>query len=245
METRTCRVCEIKKPKSEYAPSVWEHGKRLCRNCGQIQNKKYFHSEKGRESMNKYRRSDKAKKLGKEYRQKRKNMWREWFINNGYGVCSKCGYNEYFEAIEFHHRDPSTKKIYVCEWVQKRGCTTKNQQIIKQEIDKCDVLCANCHRKTHKNKKEEKIIITRQKWITWFKDNGYNKCSRCGYDKCFDVIEFHHEEEKFFTVAQFTGRRVCSPKNQRLLEPELKKCIVLCANCHREEHYKMGITDVK
>jgi len=87
--------------------------------------------------------------------------------------------------------------------------------------------------------------IKKENWEKWLKDNGYNKCSRCGYDKCFDAIEFHHEEEKFFTVAQFTVRRVCSPKNQRLLGPELKKCIVLCANCHREEHYKMRITDVK
>lgn len=58
------------------------------------------------------------------------------------------------------------------------------------------------------------------------------KCSKCGYDKCYDAFDFHHvsSDEKSFNLNKF-GRTSWS-----MLEKELKKCVLLCANCHREEH---------
>jgi predicted HNH restriction endonuclease len=59
------------------------------------------------------------------------------------GKCKECGYNKYLGALEFHHLDPSTKeanwnKIRLWEWSK-----------IKNELDKCVLLCANCHREAH------------------------------------------------------------------------------------------------
>ena len=58
------------------------------------------------------------------------------------------------------------------------------------------------------------------------------KCSKCGYDKCIGALEFHHLDpsEK---EAHWTKMRLWS--ESRLLK-ELDKCILLCANCHREIH---------
>lgn len=57
------------------------------------------------------------------------------------------------------------------------------------------------------------------------------KCQRCGYSKYPEVLEFHHlnPEEKEFDLA----------RNLRCLEilrKEIKKCLLLCPNCHREVH---------
>lgn len=60
------------------------------------------------------------------------------------GKCIRCGYNKYTEVLEFHHRDPSKKDFGISE----RG-VTRSWNDIKSELDKCDLLCANCHREVH------------------------------------------------------------------------------------------------
>ncbi len=57
------------------------------------------------------------------------------------------------------------------------------------------------------------------------------KCIKCGYDKCAGVLEFHHLDPK--TKSFNIGKAGNSMSLFRLLE-EIKKCILLCANCHRE-----------
>ena len=54
--------------------------------------------------------------------------------------CSKCGYNDHPAALDFNHRDPATKFKGPAEMSTYKGSR------IQAEIDKCDVLCANCHR---------------------------------------------------------------------------------------------------
>lgn len=60
-------------------------------------------------------------------------------------------------------------------------------------------------------------------------------CSICKYDKCIDALEFHHSnpKEKDKNVCRMLG----SEWNEKL-EIEIKKCKLLCANCHREYHWK-------
>ena len=62
------------------------------------------------------------------------------------------------------------------------------------------------------------------------------KCSKCGYDKCKAALDVHHLEsaEKDFVVSARW-----SISDAKFAE-EAKKCIVLCANCHRELHFNEG-----
>ena len=60
------------------------------------------------------------------------------------GKCIKCGYDKYPEVLEFHHRDPSKKDFNVSSKGHSRSWDR-----VKSEIEKCDLLCANCHRETH------------------------------------------------------------------------------------------------
>lgn len=58
--------------------------------------------------------------------------------------CQVCGYNRCIQALEFHHLDPTKK-----DFTTSGG--TKSFQNIKSELDKCVLLCANCHREVHNN----------------------------------------------------------------------------------------------
>ena len=64
------------------------------------------------------------------------------------------------------------------------------------------------------------------------------KCCICNYTKCFDALELHHlnPAEKEFS---FGGVRA-NPKSWNIVVEELRKCIMLCSNCHKEIHN--GIT---
>ena len=64
------------------------------------------------------------------------------------GKCMRCGYSKYPEVLEFHHRYPSQKDFNV----SKKGLT-RSWERTKKEIEKCDLLCANCHREMHVEQK--------------------------------------------------------------------------------------------
>src|SRR5688572_23204281 len=58
------------------------------------------------------------------------------------GKCSVCGYNRYQGALEFHHLDPSKKDFGF-------GSSVVGWLKMKEELDKCILVCANCHREIH------------------------------------------------------------------------------------------------
>jgi len=66
------------------------------------------------------------------------------------------------------------------------------------------------------------------------------KCVKCGYDKCIEALEFHHLNPEA-KEKRDNGRGIDRRKSFEKQKPELDKCILLCANCHREEHYGQNI----
>ncbi len=58
--------------------------------------------------------------------------------------CLACGYKKSSRALQFHHRNPAEKSFTVSIYQVKRSW-----KIVKAEIRKCDVLCANCHFELH------------------------------------------------------------------------------------------------
>lgn len=65
-------------------------------------------------------------------------------VNYKGGCCERCGYNRYQGALEFHHQDPKEKDFAISN-ATSRKLTDK----IKKELDKCILVCANCHREIH------------------------------------------------------------------------------------------------
>jgi hypothetical protein len=59
------------------------------------------------------------------------------------GACQRCGLKtESVEVYDFHHKDPKQKEIAI-------GRNTKSFKALKPELEKCELLCANCHRIEH------------------------------------------------------------------------------------------------
>jgi hypothetical protein len=68
------------------------------------------------------------------------------------GKCRHCGYSENQAALEFHHRDPNEKEFTIGH------VANKSWEFIKKELDKCDLLCSNCHRIEHSTKDDEAFL---------------------------------------------------------------------------------------
>lgn len=81
-------------------------------------------------------------------------------------------------------------------------------------------------------------------WIEFINNIGYGKCSICGYNKCFDAIDFHHIDprRKEVEIGQVIKGSFIAPKIFIFLE-EIDKCLAVCANCHREIHNKQKEND--
>lgn len=60
------------------------------------------------------------------------------------GKCLICGYNKSVRALQFHHINPKEKDFGI-------SGTTKSFEKLKPELDKCVLLCANCHAEVHDN----------------------------------------------------------------------------------------------
>lgn len=62
-------------------------------------------------------------------------------------------------------------------------------------------------------------------------------CVSCGYSRCHSALELHHLDP---TAKEFTfGSIRANPKSWSSLVEELRKCVLLCSNCHREVHAGM------
>lgn len=59
------------------------------------------------------------------------------------GKCAACGGQFPHFVYDLHHRDPSTKEVNMTDLQDKRW------ERIVREVEKCDLLCANCHRIAH------------------------------------------------------------------------------------------------
>ncbi len=87
--------------------------------------------------------------------------------------------------------------------------------------------CKFCYYKT-----KEKLKSKYQGWVTDYKKR--NSCYYCGIED-YRVLEFHHIQKKDFNIS--TALHYSHLSLSRIKE-EVKKCIVVCANCHRIIHCK-------
>lgn len=71
--------------------------------------------------------------------------------------CVDCGETDPV-VLDFDHRNPEEKTSAVSRIVSDRGALSR----LEEEISKCDVRCANCHRKRHIREDEKQGYITKQ-----------------------------------------------------------------------------------
>lgn len=113
----------------------------------------------------------------------------------------------------------------------------------KTAKDGYGVYCKSCKKDIRRKsyiKNKESIISKQlhkrrasQDWVRQFKD----KCLYCG-ETHPAVLDFHHLQDKEHAIGSLTNRNNLTDKIKKLIKEEIKKCIVLCSNCHRKLHWE-------
>ena len=78
-------------------------------------------------------------------RLKRRDEKKQQCVDYKGGECVVCGFNKFLAALEFHHLDPKIKD----QNMAKQSARNLPFEKMKKELDKCVLLCANCHRGVH------------------------------------------------------------------------------------------------
>ena len=124
-----CRNCRIDKEDKEYY--VRYNGKldRMCKCCHREYRKEHYKNNKKAYKKKAKKNRELSTKKYREY------VW-DHLKNN---PCVDCGESNIL-VLDFDHRDRSEKKHNISHLWDRGG------KVLRDEIDKCDVRCANCHR---------------------------------------------------------------------------------------------------
>ena len=87
--------------------------------------------------------ADRAEYLKKAVAARRKKI-RDMALEYKGGKCVLCGYKKSKRALSFHHLDPKKKDF----GLSNRGIT-RSWGKTQKELDKCILICANCHMEVH------------------------------------------------------------------------------------------------
>jgi hypothetical protein len=107
-----------------------------CKICGETNSDLFYHHKDGRV---RYR----CKKCDNKETIKRFRSYKKSAVEYKGGKCSRCGYNKCLGSLDFHHSDPNQKDP---DWKKMRNWSLDK---IKAELDKCELVCRNCHGEIH------------------------------------------------------------------------------------------------
>ena len=79
------------------------------------------------------------------YLNRKRREKKQYLVSLKGGKCERCGYDKCLAALSFHHRDPSKKVIDL----STRTIQSRKMEVLLTELEKCDLLCANCHMEVH------------------------------------------------------------------------------------------------
>lgn len=81
-----------------------------------------------------------------EYQKAKKRAIKHQLIVYKGGKCERCGYNKCEGALQFHHKDPNEKEFTISQINLNQ---IVDMEALYHEVDKCELLCANCHAEEH------------------------------------------------------------------------------------------------
>jgi 5-methylcytosine-specific restriction endonuclease McrA len=117
-----------------------EYGEyRYCPSCKTMCEIDDFYQRRGVKNSSTY-----CKKCTKIQTLNRMRKLKNKMVEYKGGECVRCGYSKYYGALEFHHIDPNEKDFTPSELKKY-----KFDEYVKKELDKCMLVCSNCHREIH------------------------------------------------------------------------------------------------
>jgi len=149
--------------------------------------------------------------------------------------CSKSNISYYCKSYSLEKKEKRIKT----KTVRCAICDGEFEVSVNSQKICCSVECKKQYKiNYHKNRNYEYDKVV--KWRIDKKNKAIEykggKCIRCGYNKCSTALEFHHLEpnKKDYSISRNINHSFDKIKK------ELDKCILVCANCHREIHEEMG-----
>lgn len=112
---------------------------KVCPKCKEEKDLSEFYGQKDRKKGTSY-----CKKCKNKYDTERWIQRKLDAVQLKGGCCQSCGYDKYYGALHFHHLNPNEKDA---DWTKLRR---RSWHKVVEELDKCVLLCANCHAETHR-----------------------------------------------------------------------------------------------
>ncbi|HSD96539.1 MAG TPA: hypothetical protein VLB06_05275 [Sulfuricaulis sp.] len=114
-----------------------------------------------------------------------------------------------------------------------KKCTTCHKPLRGRQRRFCSRQCKNADTNNKHQSYQAQQLRGRERKLELIRLKGA-KCEYCGYSKNYAALEFHHPNphEKDFQL----DIRTLSNRRWDAVIVEAKKCLLLCSNCHAEEH---------
>ncbi|NBP04146.1 MAG: hypothetical protein EBU90_29440 [Proteobacteria bacterium] len=134
--TKKCSVCQVEKNESCFAFKNKKLGilQSRCKECQAEYHRKHYVDNKNYYGNKRKINNRKYRTMGRKFIDQYKANSSCYFCKENTPVC-----------LDFHHLDPNVKDSNIS---QMKG-HARNIDTIKKEIEKCIVVCSNCHRKLH------------------------------------------------------------------------------------------------
>jgi len=137
-------------------------------------------------------------------------------------------------------RDKEKKREYDRKYREKNKERLNEQRKIYYQENKEKIAAKN---KRYRERNKEKVAEGKRKqyreyrmqWVAYLGRLVALECNSCGYNKTFAALDFHHTRDKVFHITSMMMKAL-TKQNKETMKKEVEKCIVLCANCHRELH---------
>jgi hypothetical protein len=169
-------------------------------------------------------------------------------LKNAYEELGRSPTIEDYRNLDLSPSSPSTIVEKFGSWNEAKKeaglrCHEQNNQIgvkpkeVELPDDKSWENISSYQRYYYKNREKEKERTSQrtEKLKKWYREYKQNfACEYCGEDHPA-CIDFHHTGEKEISVSNLVTRKNTSKKR---IKNEIRKCKVLCANCHRKLHYE-------
>lgn len=125
------------------------------------------------------------------------------------GKCQRCGWTGDYAAYEFHHLDPSKKEFTIGR------ISNKKWEVVRDELDKCELLCSICHRIEHSERDDPRLLEWAKNQIRpyHFTDNYERSKQQLGTGVCLFCREnFDKKEpEQLYCNLRCFGKSKKSP----------------------------------
>lgn len=206
-----CVVCKSNKIATDYYLMDLKSGRQICLQCKQ-ELKKHFKIDRIRRNIIKSIIQDKKQ-----------------------NPCTDCG--ECFPSICMDFDHTRGKKSFEISKAY-RLANTPNRLL--EEIQKCDLVCANCHRDRTQSRlsklgvstrKPNKAKQRRESLMEFIRESKINqKCVDCKQLHAYWKLDYDHIEVKAINVSLIASTKHWGLERTR---QEISRCELVCANCHR------------